>query len=254
MPGPGNAAGRRRRRGSGVNVAAPQWMVTYSDMVTQLLAFFVILFSISSVDVQRFQELLSAFRASVGILETGRTFQRETVVGNPPIAISPNLAGQGSQAQLEQVYRELSGVLEAENVSADVQLVPEERGLVVRMADRVLFDLGKADLRPESQRVLSVVAGVLKRIPNPVRVEGHTDNLPIHNERFPSNWELSTARATTVVRYFIEKHGLEPRRLSAAGYGEYHPLVPNTSAANRQKNRRVDVVILKLGLTEEQAR
>ena len=117
---------------------------------------------------------------------------------------------------------------------------------MVRLADRVLFDLGKADLRPDARRVLDALAGVLAELPNPVRVEGHTDDLPINNERFPSNWELSTARATTVVRYFIEHHGMDPRRFSAAGYGEYHPLVPNTSAANRQKNRRVDVVIMPL--------
>lgn len=228
-------------------MAAPQWMATYSDMVTQLLAFFVILFSISVVDVQRFQALLSAFRASVGILHTGRTFEQRTLVGNPPVAISPEPTGVQVTLQLQEVLRELASQLEANGLSSSVELVPEERGLVVRLADRVLFDLGKADLRPEAKRVLDVLAGVLARLPNSVRVEGHTDDLPIRTERFPSNWELSAARATTVVRYFVEGHRLDARRFSAAGYGEYHPLVPNTSAANRQKNRRVEVVILPLG-------
>lgn len=249
MPGAGNSGSRRRRdRGTGVNMAAPQWMVTYSDMVTQLLAFFIVLFSISVVDVQRFQSLISAFRASVGILDMGRSFEQNTLVGSPPVAIAPAPAPAGSQLtlQLQQVMQELAQQLEAGGLPSSVELVPEERGLVVRLAERVLFDLGKADLRPDSRRVLDVLAGVLARIPNPVRVEGHTDNLPIRNERFPSNWELSTARATTVVRYFVEHHRLDPRRFSAAGYGEYHPLVPNTSDANRQKNRRVDVVILPL--------
>lgn len=229
-------------------MAAPQWMVTYSDLVTQLLAFFVLLFSISVIDVQRFQSLISAFRASVGILDMGRSFEQRTLVGSPPVAIAPTPVPSGNRLtlQLQQVMQELAEQLEAGGLPSSVELVPEERGLVVRLAERVLFDLGKADLRPDSRRVLDVLAGVLARIPNPVRVEGHTDNLPIRNERFPSNWELSTARATTVVRYFVEHHRLDPRRFSAAGYGEYHPLVPNTSDANRQKNRRVDVVILPL--------
>lgn len=227
-------------------MAAPQWMVTYSDMMTQLLAFFVVLFSISVIDVQRFQSLLSAFRGSVGILDTGRSFEEQALVGSPPIAVTVQPAGARLTLQLQQVLQELAARLQASGVPSAVELVPEERGLVVRVADRVLFDLGKADLRPESRSVLDAVARVLAEIPNQVRVEGHTDNLPIHNERFPSNWELSTARATTVVRYFIEKHRLDPRRFSAAGYGEYHPIVPNTSEANRQKNRRVEVVILPL--------
>ncbi len=246
MPGADNPVTRRRRRGTGVNTAAPPWMVTYSDLVTQLLAFFVILFSISAIDVQRFQALMSAFRASVGILDMGRSFQQEAMVGNPPIAISPVPVGSQTDEQLDQALRRLTARLEAEGLSADVQLVPEERGLVVRLADRVLFDLGKAELRPESRRVLDALAAVLADLPNDVRVEGHTDDLPIRNERFPSNWELSTARATTVVRYFVEYHGLEARRFSAAGYGEFHPLVPNTSPADRQRNRRVDVVIMPL--------
>ena len=229
-------------------MAAPRWMVTYSDMVTQLLAFFVLLFSISVIDVQRFQSLMSAFRASTGILDMGRSFDQSTFVGSPPVAVAPTPVPAASRltVQLEGVMRQLQAELEAGRLSGSVELVPEERGLVVRLAERVLFDLGKADLRPESRRVLDALAGVLAKIPNPVRVEGHTDDLPIHNERFPSNWELSTARATTVVRYFVERHRLDPRRFSAAGYGEFHPLVPNTSAANRQKNRRVEVVILAL--------
>lgn len=248
MPGADNSAGRRRRRGTGVNMAAPQWMVTYSDLVTQLLAFFVLLFSISVIDVQRFQSLISAFRASVGILDMGRSFEQKTLVGSPPVAIAPTPVPAGNRLtmQLQQVMQELAAQLEAGGLPSSVELVPEERGLVVRLAERVLFDLGKADLRSDARQVLDVLAGVLARVPNPVRVEGHTDNLPIRTERFPSNWELSTARATTVVRYFVEQHRLDPRRFAAVGYGEYHPLVPNTSDANRQKNRRVEVVILPL--------
>ena len=242
---------RHRRQAQSGAAGAPAWMVTYSDLVTQLLAFFVILFSISSIDVQRFQLLLSAFRGSVGVLEGGVSLERRPLVGNPPISVVPTLQYTQAREQMQAVFQELGRLLEEGGMDGSVQLVPEERGLVVRFADRVLFDLGRAELRPEARRVLDTVAGVLEPLPNPVRVEGHTDDLPIRNERFPSNWELSTARATTVVRYLIERHGFAPSRLSAAGYGEYHPLVPNDSEAARQRNRRVDLVVLHLDSPEQ---
>lgn len=229
-------------------------MLTYSDLVTQILVFFVILFSISTIDVQRFQLLLSAFRGSLGVLERGRTFDQSALVGSPPLQVLPLYSYASAREQLQQVYRELTQMLEVSGLGDRVELVPEERGLVVRFSDRVLFDLGRVDLRPEARSVLDVVAGVLKALPNPIRVEGHTDNLPIRTERFPSNWELSVGRATAVVRYLIDRHGMDPRRLSAAGYGEFRPLAPNTTEANRQKNRRVDVVILSLASMEEPPR
>ncbi len=227
------------------------WMLTYSDLVTQILVFFVILFSISTIDVQRFRLLLSAFRGSLGVLERGRTFDQSALVASPPLQVLPLYSYTSAREQLQQVYRELAQMLETAGLQERVELIPEERGLVVRFSDRVLFDLGRVDLRPEAREVLDAVAAVLKGLPNPIRVEGHTDNLPIRTERFPSNWELSVGRATAVVRYFIERHGMDPRRLSAAGYGEYRPLVPNTSEANRQRNRRVDVVILSLTQHQE---
>ena len=113
-----------------------------------------------------------------------------------------------------------------------------------------MFDLGQADLKPEALEILDHLAEVLKQIPNPVRVEGHTDNWPINNERFPSNWELSTARATNVVRQLIEEHGLDPSSFRPRGYGEYRPLAPNDTEDNRALNRRVDIVLLRLDLGE----
>ena len=123
-----------------------------------------------------------------------------------------------------------------------------ERGVVIHFTDRVLFDLGKAELKPEAKEVLQLVAQELKAWPNHIRVEGHTDNLPIRTAPYPSNWELSTARATEVLRYLIDVGGLAPERMSAAGYGEYRPIAPNDSEEGRAKNRRVDIVLLRSGL------
>lgn len=159
--------------------------------------------------------------------------------------IRPELA-----AQLRFLYSDLQSFVQERDLQQSVQLELTERGVVVRFADRILFDLGKADLKPEAIAILDQLAEVLREVPNPVRVEGHTDDLPINNERFPSNWELSTARATTVIKQLVEEYGLDPRQFSAAGYGEYRPLVPNDSMENRALNRRVDIVLLRLDLGE----
>lgn len=128
----------------------------------------------------------------------------------------------------------------------------DERGLMIRFLDTTLFDLGQADLKPEARLILDNVAQILVSMPNRIRVEGHTDDLPINTYRFPSNWELSTNRATTVVRYFIEHHGLSPEQFSAAGYGEWHPVAPNDTVEQRAQNRRVDIVILRSSVSQEE--
>lgn len=242
-----------RRRRSGQEEPQSPWLITYADMVTLLLVFFVLLFSFSEIDVQRFRTILSAFQASLGVLEGGvQVMWDDTAVqGTSEFDLEAlDLVRPELAAQLRDVYFGLQAFVAGRGLEGAVQLELTERGVVVRFADRVLFDLGRAELKPEALEILAQVAEVLKDVPNPVRVEGHTDDLPIRTERFPSNWELSTARATNVIRHLIEEHGFDPRRLSAAGYGEYRPLVPNDSMENRALNRRVDIVLLRLDLEE----
>lgn len=154
-------------------------------------------------------------------------------------------------AQLLEVYRLLQQEL---GHSHQVDLVLQDRGIVIRFSDHVFFDTGRADLRPDACRALDELSGVLLTIPNDVRVEGHTDSRPISTLIYPSNWELSTARATAVVRYLVEDKGMDPFRLSAAGYGEYRPVADNTTAEGMARNRRVDVVVLRLGLSAAEPR
>ncbi len=249
------AASSRTRRflAQGDQPATSPWLVTYSDVVTLLLCFFVLLFAFSEVDVQRFRAILSAFQASLGVLDGGRTITdaRPDEMGASQFDLRdvefyrPQL-----EAQLRAVYTMVQDFLTDRGLSGSVQVEMTERGVTVRFADFVLFDLGKADLKPEAIRTLDAVSSLLKEVPNPIRIEGHTDNWPINTERFPSNWELSTARATNVLRYLVEQHGLDPERVSAAGYGEYRPLAPNDTEANRARNRRVDIVLLRLDLGE----
>lgn len=212
-----------------------------------LLTFFVLLFALSTLSENKFQQarasLISAFG---GVLEGA-----ERVIGTPgptPEQLEQILEQIEQQdfEQFEQVRSALAGFIEKEGLASRVEVTEDSRGLVVRLADSVLFDLGRADIRPEARGILDKVAGLILIIPNHIRIEGHTDNLSINTERFPSNWELSTGRASAVIRYFVEKHSVPPTRLSAAGYGEFRPVAPNDSEENRRKNRRVDIVILKL--------
>lgn len=215
-------------------------MTTYSDMVTLLLAFFVLLFSMSSLDIHKFQAILEAFRGSLGVLDGGMSI-------NTDIGLQSYSADIAIE-QLHQLQSELKDFLEFEGLNNTVMLEMEERGLIIRFADQVFFDLGKADLKPEAVRILDHLGPLLKDLPNPIRIEGHTDNLPIKSPQFPSNWELSTYRATSVIRYLVEALGFDPDRLSAAGYGEYRPIADNNSAENRALNRRVDLTILRVDL------
>lgn len=145
-----------------------------------------------------------------------------------------------------EAQRQLAEQLKAELSDARAKLELTERGLVVTLLDRVLFDSGQAELRADGQQVLGKVAGVVQhQLPDaPIAVEGHTDNEPIQHSGWPSNWELSTARATSVIHYLIDQQGMAPARLRAVGYGEHHPVADNATAAGRQRNRRVEVVIL----------
>lgn len=239
----------RRRRGSSksesVGSSAPGWMVTYSDLVTLILVFFVLLFSFSSLDLQRFHAIMTSLQGSWGILESGRSlnpWERLDFGSLEPMIPVESLI---PTTQMEEMVLELETFILENDLQDLVDITVQERGVVVRFADQVLFDSGRAVLKPESRRILDRVADSLRRWPNQIRVEGHTDNVPIHNEQFPSNWELSTARATRVLRYLVEEQGLQPTRLAAVGYGEFRPLRPNDTPADRAVNRRVDIVLLR---------
>jgi len=216
---------------------APLWMTSYGDMVTQILIFFVMLFTFSSIDAARFRELAislqSAFKGGVGVLEGGQSITVET--------LGP---ARANLAQLTEAMNQIMNVVESSGLKGAVEASIDERGLVISIKDSTFFDLGKADLKPRSIEILNKIGVVLKDLPNQIRVEGHTDDLPINTSQFPSNWELSTVRATTVVRYLVEKVGLPPNKMSAVGYGEFRPLYPNDTEEHRARNRRVDIVVL----------
>lgn len=232
---------RRRKRDEGSSGGT--WLTTYADMMTLLLSFFVLLFAFSSIDAGNFQAIVRSLQQGFGILQSGTS-----IIGDDIAMVSP---GDLGLQQLNSIFDRLATYLDSEAIPG-VSLEMDERGVTIRFADQVFFDLGKADLKPEARRILDSVAPTLKDLPNPIRVEGHTDNLPINNVEFASNWELSVRRATNVVRYLIEEKGFDPENLSAAGYAEYRPLRPNDTPANRALNRRVDIVIMNIDLWDEE--
>ncbi len=227
---------------------SPEWMTTFGDMMTLLLTFFVLLYSMSSIDEEQFEIALDSIREGLGVFTGGRTIATQRLLDGGAI-------GEGFTPMNIRLMETLMGQIEQyvreEQVDDAVSMEMTERGLEVRFAGDILFDLGEAEIRPEGEEVLREVGEMIEEVPNDVVVEGHTDNLPIRTDRFPSNWELSTARATTVTRFFIEEMNLDSERFSAAGYSEYRPLVPNDSPENRAQNRRVEVIFLNPDFVRE---
>ncbi|QNB45762.1 OmpA family protein [Thermanaerosceptrum fracticalcis] len=243
---------RRRRKQDSPPPGAPLWLTTYGDMVTLILTFFVLLYSYSSIDAVKWQAVVMSIKGALGVLDGGNTLVTgpamelaESGQGVGKKDLDEYLQSQKEMQSLQEIKKNLEAYLEEKKLQAQITVNLEERGLILRFQDSVLFAKGKADLLNDSISTLKHVSGILKDIPNAVRIEGHTDDLPINTPQFPSNWELSTTRATNVLRFLITQ-GLDGRKLSAVGYGEYRPLVPNNnSEENRRKNRRVDIVILR---------
>ncbi|HQA60311.1 MAG: OmpA family protein [Tepidanaerobacteraceae bacterium] len=238
-------AGSRRRSNKNNEQAlggSPAWMTTYGDLITQILIFFVLLFSFSNVDRDKFTAAMLSLQGSLGIIDGGMTLQEGDLMEQGEIG--EIMISVQEQREFELLHERVEEIISEDDLNG-IQVNLDERGLVIRFVEGVLFDSGKADIKNEARAILDKIAPLLIDTHRHIRIEGHTDNLPINTREFPSNWELSTARAVNVVKYFIEKHNFSPYILSAAGYGEYRPIAPNDSDKNRALNRRVDIIILK---------
>lgn len=212
-----------------------RWVLTYSDMMSLLLVFFIVLYSISTVNATKFAQIASSL---------SKTFTGTDYVLFQYNGSSFMDGNSGDKSSLGEIEKQLKGFIKENNLQGAVTSYIDERGLVISLQDSLLFDLGSADVRPEEKEVLIKIGDMLKSLPNHIRVEGFTDDLPIHNNKFDSNWELSVIRATNVVKILVNEVGIEPARISAVGYGEYRPVVPNNSEENRRLNRKVDIVIM----------
>ncbi|WP_066172969.1 flagellar motor protein MotS [Bacillus marinisedimentorum] len=210
---------------------SPAWMVTYADLMTLILVFFILLFSMSQIDLIKFQAVAKSFNSD-SILDANSSAVPEQ---------SP--AEKADDAQLDEILAEIRAYLEENGLENTVTAQRNERGVVLVLQERVLFETGEAEIIEAAQPFLNEIGHLLTTLANPVKVEGHTDGRPIHTYRYPSNWELSGARASSVIRYFTDYHGIDAGRFTAIGYGDTRPLAANDNSVNWQKNRRVEIVI-----------
>lgn len=235
-----------------------RWLVSYADFITLLFAFFVTMYSVSRVDGKKLGSAVESLQRALGSVVAIQMYQKDPgVFSSSNISVPYNLTpieGHHSTAEaraFEKLAREIKkGVDSVSNgkhqnlIPGDIKFILEKRGLVIRISEHLFFKSGDASIQPEFIPLLDVLGKSLEKIPNHIRIEGHTDNIPINTPRFPSNWELSTARATTIVRYLLTNFNFEPHRLSATGYAEFYPIASNETPEGRLQNRRVDFVIL----------
>ncbi len=256
-----------RKKRAPVHVNHDRWLVSYADFITLLFAFFVVLYASSQVDKRKaghlaeaikvaFQEL-GAFNASnaktsgqggrATPISDAQDMENDKLAAELGNIIDPGknkLTGLSETQSLKDAQEEIQKALNPEIERHEVSMSMRPDGLAISLKEIGFFDSGTATIRPDALDAISRLAAVLKLRPENLRIEGHTDNVPIHNSRFASNWELSASRATEMIRMLITQYELDPGRLSASGYAEFHPIAANNTVLGRAQNRRVDIVIL----------
>jgi chemotaxis protein MotB len=211
-----------------------RWLLTYADLITLLLGLFVILYAMSKIDAGKYAELRSAMGGAFGS-------PRGVLVGDKGLMDKPVTS---LQAERQQVAQQIRSALHLDTNPMPIQVTENERGVTVHIMEELLFASGSAEIKASSFPAIDTLAVVLHSLPNDLRVEGHTDNVPISTSLFPSNWHLSVARAVNVGYYLLTNHGIDAERVSVVGYSEYRPIVENDTPDHRATNRRVDIVIL----------
>ncbi len=266
------------------------WLTTYSDLVTLLLCFFILLFSMAIVDKQKFEKVALSVRAAFAGAGN-ETFDKES--GDTMISLTPFDNGEdvldepdkGTEDEGDETGKDIDkqdpdesedqqgkegtegdntgngedmgegsigafkvdiqGLIDKMGLNENIKVVDEGTKIILRMDSVILFDTGSADLKTSAKPVIEKIGDILKTLDNEIQVQGHADDRPINTREFPSNWELSTKRATNVVKFLIDECDIEQKYLTATGNAEFQPIVPNDSEYNRQKNRRIDIAILK---------
>lgn len=216
------------------------WEVVYSGFVLILLCFFIMLCSFSSMETSKVTQFVKSFSLAVSIFTGGLNFDKGEIM----LPVSGDIVE--AQSELANIFEEIKEIMEGYGVEGDVAVFDMDGGYVIRLSDKILFDLGKADINMKAMPVMDKIGQILSKTTHHIRIEGHTDDIPINTAMFPSNWELSATRAINVLRYFNHNHKISANRLSAEGFGEYHPLVSNNSSENRSKNRRVEIKIFDM--------
>ena len=223
----------------------PGWMATFSDLCTLLMTFFVLLLSFSTMDIIKFKQMAGSMEKAFGYTtEAKGTFENKA---STPVSIQLSESENKMLDNLE-IGNKIKKDVKSLGLDKDVEIEVSDEGVMMRLKGKAAFPPGKATVNKKILPLIAKVANILKEHPDYyLKVLGHTDNIPIKSPKYESNWELSSARAVRVIRVLVEKYHISPKRLTAIGYGDTRPLVPNTTPANRAKNRRVEFVFYKKG-------
>ncbi|MCJ8012696.1 flagellar motor protein MotB [Paenibacillus sp. KQZ6P-2] len=261
-----NRTGRRKKGDSGES-SRDRWLITYADLITLLLIFFVLMYAMSRLDTQKYQEITQSLQHTFksgdsilnqgsGITGTANKYNHK----NPDTAVKTQqqpkkgaddltnreLAFRKQEQELQNLMKVISGYVKDNNLEDQILVADKPQGITITLSDKLLFDVGKADLKPESIPVMDKLASLFKELHTTISIEGHTDNLPIvHASEYKDNWELSGARALSVLRYFLDQKHLNPEEFQYAGYADTRPAADNATEAGRQKNRRVEIIVLR---------
>lgn len=265
----------RRKRNGEAQENRDRWMITYADLITLLLIFFVILFAMSSLDTDKYNIVTSSLSESFksgspvleggnGILDGGKTPENKSenagedtnATAKPTIEpgdkteneapSARELAFRAQETKLAELMGVITTYVKENNLGEQIFVADKPQGIEITLSDRFLFDVGKAELKPPALPALQQLSGLFKDIGATISIEGHTDNTPVSAaSRYNDNWELSGARALSVLRFFIDREGLNPDTFQYAGYADTRPTADNTTTAGKQKNRRVEIIVLR---------
>jgi chemotaxis protein MotB len=214
------------------------WEIIYTGFVLILLCFFIMLSSFATMQESKIAQFVRSFIDAVSIFSGGVGFEDGKEV------VAPSKAIVDLRNDLAEIFKELQLFTASHALEEELELVTDDDRLTMRLTDRAVFAEGDARISKEARLILDGIGAILARSERPIRIEGHTDNRPIHTDSYPSNWELSTARAVNVLRYLMARFDIPSGRLAAAGFAEFRPLRPNDSEAGRAKNRRVEITLL----------
>ena len=240
-----------------------RWLVSYADFITLLFAVFVVLYAMSQTDKKKVEEIMASIQSSFGMSISGAPSPKMNVIPAKQMAIIPSLKSepvttQGMKRPVdmpkaksraeEKDFRQIKSSLEAflvkQGAQDKVSITITRRGLIVSLKEAGFFDPGQAQIKSSAYELINAIAEAMTQYNNPLRMEGHTDSSPISTAQFPSNWELSSARATNGLKYLLKYFDVDPNKISATGYAEFRPVADNATAEGRSKNRRVDLVML----------
>jgi len=218
---------------------APAWMATFADLATLLLTFFILLLTFAEMDIEKFRDALGSIQQALGFMPSGTGMMQHT---SKPSFLEPPRPRSMEEDINRRIEDELRKLVKKHGLQNQVSVIRSKRGVILRVKGRFFFSPGTAELKPESHTILEKIAELMDKFPRKVAIEGHTDNIPISNGKYSSNWELSTARAISALKFLQEKEGIDVKNINIAGFADTRPIASNNTPEGRAQNRRVEFV------------